>query len=680
MRTRRSIGAALALGLGLSHGLAAPVFATPPVDLAGAYVLDEVGVLGPNHAEAEAAAKRLATDTDLGLFVVIVDEFTDPTDRVAWALETAERNQLGDDDLLLAIAVDDRLYEINAAPGFPLDDATLTRIEDRRLLPALSNDQWSQAVVDFADGLREERVGPGFPWVALLVVLGIAVIIGIVVIVMRRRSTRATQQRAAESLRELELRAGTLLVELDNSLQASRQELGFAIAQFGDQAAAPFAEVIDSATQKARQAFTLRQQLDDAIPDTAEQRTAWNQQIIELCESADAELDAQADEFDRLRELEKNAPAILETIDTGLPQLLARVEAADAAVTTLQQQYADPAIAPVTGNPAQARELAAFAQSESAAARAALTAGTGGIVATHVRNAQTATAQIAELVDAIDTHRRSLADAASQLTAAISDLQGDVARAEATGPVPGVDPAALSGAAQQVRAALEQADPRDPITSLSRVEQANTAIDAQLEAMRTQQEAATRARAALDSTLTAARADLRAAGDFIATHRGGIGAEARTRLAEGERMLREAVDLATTDPSAAVERARIAERLGEQALNTAQLDVSGTQSGWSGGGGFGDGFSGGFGGGSRGGSLGADIGAAVIGGIIGGMLGGGSSRGGGFGGFGGSSRGGGFGGSSRSTSRSSSRGGGFGGGSRSSGGSRGGGRSRGGRF
>ncbi len=652
MRTRSLVGTVLALAAGLAFTTPTIATATSPVDLEGAYVLDSAGALGDELAAAEQAARDLATDTDIGLFVVFVDRFTNPTDRAAWASATAERNQLGDNDLLLAIAVDDRLYQVTAPPAFPLDDAALTRIEDDRLLPALSGDDWSGAVIAFADGLRDERIGPGFPWLAVLIVLGIVAVIVIVVVARNRASKRSRARSAAERLRELELRSGSLLVELDNSIQASREELGFAVAQFGEAAAAPFAAALESATGKAKQAFALRQQLDDSVPETDAQREAWTRSIIELCESADAELDARADEFDQLRELERNAPTILEALEAEAPATTARIEQAESALEALQRQYSPEALAPIAGNPGQARRLAAFATAEAAEARTALAAGDGGAAATHVRAAQSSTEQISGLLTAVDHHRQSLAEAGARLTGAFSELRADLDTARGTGTVPGIDPQSLQAAVQLAQGALEAVNAADPITSLARVEQANTTLDAQLDAVRDQQMRLDRARASLESTLTAARGDLSAAGDYVATHRGGVGAEARTRLSEGERLLREAVDAATADPVTALERAKGAQMLGEQALRLAQQDVNRFQGGGSGG----------FGG--SGGSGGGDLGAAILGGIIGSMLGGG------MGGFGGSSRGGGFGGGSRG-------GGGFGGGG---GGFSGGGHSRGGRF
>ncbi len=196
-------------------------------------------------------------------------------------------------------------------------------------------------------------------------------------------------------------------------------------------------------------------------------------------------------------------------------------------------------------------------------------------------------------------------------------------------------------AIEAVRTALA-APTVDPLTALRQLEDANGALDRALAAVRDAAERAERARAVLDQAILAARAEIAAASDFVATRRGAVGGQARTLLAEAQRRLDRAVALAADDPVAALAEAQHADRLAEQASRAAQADVDGwTPGGFGGRPGGGDAFAGGLAG-------------AILGGIL--MGGGGrhhhhgstwSSGSGGFGGgFGGSGGfGGGFGGS-----------------------------------
>ncbi|HSW43747.1 MAG TPA: TPM domain-containing protein, partial [Patescibacteria group bacterium] len=115
--------------------------------------------------------------------------------------------------------------------------------------------------------------------------------------------------------------------------------------------------------------------------------------------------------------------------------------------------------------------------------------------------------------------------------------------------------------------------------------------------------------------------------EYVTNHRGGVGGEARTRVAEAARHLDAAVATGAADPAAGIREAEVAARLANEALALAQRDYDGWDDPWRGGGGRG-------GGGGSGGSGGGEVAAALIGGIIGGVLAGGR-RGGGFPGLGG---------------------------------------------
>ncbi|MGV9481955.1 TPM domain-containing protein, partial [Gordonia aichiensis] len=60
---------------------------------------------------------------------------------------------------------------------------------------------------------------------------------------------------------------------------------------------------------------------------------------------------------------------------------------------------------------------------------------------------------------------------------------------------------------------------------------------------------------------------------FISTRRGAVGSTARTRLSEAQRLLQSANATAQSDPTAAIDSARRAGSLADQALMAAQGDV-----------------------------------------------------------------------------------------------------------
>lgn len=658
--------------------LAGPAHAEDPVDLSGAYYLDEAGAITGDEAEVGDALDSLYERARIQLFVVYVDTFDNPSDAVDWADETAVNNNLGPNDLLLAVAIDDRQYAISVDPAFTLSDSQLDTVE-LAIEDRLRDSDWSGAAVAGAQSLEAEATGavgpgPSTPTdpgddeagggLPILPIAGGAAVLGIgaLVFVRVRRSRRENAELKTSQLNQKQLaqRAGSLLVQLDDSLKTSEQELGFAVAQFGEAATADFTAALESAKGKVARAFTLQQQLDDSQADTDADRRAWSTQIIELCEAADAELDAQADAFDALRQLEKNAPDELARVRAAAGAAATRSTAAAGALAALQKSYAATAVKPVAENVDQAAKLLAFAGATADTAQKAIDSAKPSEAAIAVRSAQAAVGQAAALFDGIDTLGANLAEASTKLDAAVADTQQDIAAARALEADPALTP--LIASAEQALAAVPQGD---PVAALEVVGKANAALEQAFTGVRDKQEQVTKARAQLDATLSGARAQVQSASEYVTTRRGGIGSTARTRLSEAERNLAEATALASADPVTALSKAQQASSLAFSALQSARADVSGyeaRESAVS----YDNDYPG---------SEGADLGGILGDWLFGGGGGGGSSYSGRSGGGWSSGR------SSRSSSSGrSSRSGSFGGSSRSSGRSSGGSRSRGGRF
>ena len=141
------------------------------------------------------------------------------------------------------------------------------------------------------------------------------------------------------------------------------------------------------------------------------------------------------------------------------------------------------------------------------------------------------------------------------------------AHPELAGPVAGVE-AALA----QVKTEI-QGGKIDPIATLQRVETAHQALDQSLTGIRNQQDQARRAQASLQQTIMSAQAQISATSDYITARRGGVGTEARTRLAESQRNLDYALSISRNDPVTALTYAQQAHALAAQAAQLAQSDV-----------------------------------------------------------------------------------------------------------
>ncbi|MFJ9678605.1 TPM domain-containing protein [Streptomyces sp. NPDC101194] len=532
----------------------------------------------------------------------------------------------------------DRLYE---SRRIQLRDVAGTAVE-----PALGKHEWAGAAIGAVNGCSASlaaraaptpTITPGAPdpgtgnpsgasavdlILPVVVVGGAAAVAGYTYTRRRRRATTRTtpgttgrgrgpagpggRPRQPTSLSRLDGRAKRTLVDTDDAVRAGEEELGHATAQFGEEAAAPFAEAVGCAEGELTNAFRLRQQLDDALPEDEAERRRMLEQIIGRCRDANSRLDAVSENFDRLRAWERNAPQALVTAETAFRALAARVPSAAAALSAMRGRYAESASAPVGGAVEQAEDRLVFAMSRLNRARQSVDTGNNAAAGAYVRAAEGAVDQATVLVDAVDRRGRELAEAADLLSTALTETQTDLADAGGLleGTAEGVSTADLRGRIARATSVLDDvreamaAGPYDPIDALRRVEEADTALDEALAGAHERERGDQRARSRLDRATLIARSTLAAAADYVTIDRAAVGSRARTRLSEARRRLDRSRELAgIDDPQGALAQAQQADSLAGQARSLAEQDVR-AYGGRGGAGGVpgGDGGPGGFGG------------------------------------------------------------------------------------
>ncbi|KOY59687.1 TPM domain-containing protein, partial [Streptomyces sp. XY332] len=655
--------AAALLGLGGWGVAGAPAArAEDPVTLSQqGQITDRVGALGDRKAAVTAALDKLYAEHRIQLFVTYVHDFSGRSAQ-SWADATAQKNGLGQDDLLLAVATGARQYAYSADVDSGFTQAQLADVARTAIEPALKQNDWAGAAIGAADGYGAVLGGKPVPVPAItpgvanpgggeggesgagdfvlpVVVVGAAGALGVYAYSRRKRkggagrggTTGWGEQPATTTalpLPELDAKAKALLVETDDAIRTSTEELGFASAQFGDAAVGTFTEAVAFAQSELTAAFRLRQQLDDAYPEDDPTRRRMLDEIVARCTEANRRLDAESADFDRLRDLEKNAPQAVATVEAHFRALTGRTTTAAATLTALAGRYADSASAPVASNAEQAEDRLLFATTSLGEARAALEGGDNGKAAVHVRAAEGAVDQAATLVDAVERRAQELAEAAGKLPGALTETETDLADARGllSGTAEGASTADLRGRIGRAEAVLadvrraQEAGRYDPIDALRRVEEADAVLDEALAGAREREAGSRRAAALLDQAVLSARSAIGAAADYITTSRGAVGSQARTRLAEAQRRMERSAALAGPDPAAALAEAQQADGLARQAQQLAEQDVRAYQDP--------------YGGGQR--QQGGGMGGAVLGGIILGEILRGGRGGGGFGGgFGG---------------------------------------------
>lgn len=667
-KTRRLLAGTL-LAAAATFGSAAPGLAEGPVTIPpGDFVVDNSGVLGSDDSRLEAEIKELRADTGLGLFAIYVDEFSNPEEADQWAEAVADQKGLGTSDSILVVATETRQAYFAGAQGGPIYQHG-TEIYSKLISPPLSSNDWAGAAEGALEGIRniegggsvEGSSGGGF--LTIMLVVAAVGVVGYLFLSRRskKKSAQLGQGRNQNSaqrpgapapkplvpLDQLRVQADQLLVAADDSIRSSQQELGFAEAQYGKQAVEVFVEDIAQAKNHLTESFRLQQQLDDDIPDTEEEQRSWLSEIIERCQQVNQSLQAHANEFKALRQLEQNAESRIAEVSANQEPLNQRLSARVADLERLAAKYDSTAVAQIRDNADQAAERLTFAASALKQATEKLGADRSH-AAILIQNSEEAQDQADVLLKAINNAGESLGQAEQDLKSAIAIAERDLAQAKtmvANGSNPGLagPVAGVESTLESIREALRSGK-HNPLSLITRLDDASKPLSEALASQRDRAQQTQAARDQLQSLLHTAASRISGTDDYIRARRGGVRSSARTRLAEAQRTFDEARSLANADPMRAVSSAQRSIQLADQAAQMAENDVSGF-------GGYSD--AGGFGGYGRRRSSGMfdGIGGAVLGGIlINSILGGGNDGGnddffggGGFGGFGGGG-GGGFGG------------------------------------
>ncbi|MFT4052222.1 MAG: hypothetical protein QM677_08245 [Microbacterium sp.] len=424
------------------------------------------------------------------------------------------------------------------------------------------------------------------------------------------------EQLAAQDA-ELGKRADAALVATDERVRTTADELTFAEIELGTEATRPLREAVTAVRTHLREAFQLNQLNHDEIPDTPDEARTRNARIVQLCEWAqellDDRLQALAEPVARAR----RAPEIIVGIRTDVARDQARIPHAEATVARLSQRYSPDALRKISGNPREAAHLLAFALHGADVSTSRRESGQREQANLALETAIEASRRATTLLDAIDTFEVEALRAESTLNAIVEDSRDDLAAARDLRHVPAVAEAMTT--LERELAALTPADQRpDPFSELTRLRAANAALDAVVLKVRERAAHPVPSEAHVRHAIDDADRQLGVARSVISGHRGWIGADARTRLAEAERLRLDLARLPAPVPEddreQALADARRCGQLAAEALQLAQRDIDSSRpndGGW--GGPPGPGMGGPGMGGRRGGG---DLASGILGGLV----------------------------------------------------------------
>lgn len=424
----------------------------------------------------------------------------------------------------------------------------------------------------------------------------------------RKREQEAQQAQDADLARQ----AQQALVAADERIRTAGDELAFAQAELGDSLTADLGAALHAVRTHLREAFQLHQLNHDEIPDTEEELRTRNARIVQLCEWADGLLDektsALADTIAKVR----NAPQVVARVRADADALSSRVPQARTTIERLSSRYAESAMHRISSAAEESEQLIAFATHGADVSERRRAAQQNQEANLALETATEAVRRAGAILDAVEDFEIEALRAESTLADVVADSREDIAAARNAPQTPEVV-AATAALDAALRALTPTGQPNDPFAELSDLRTANAALDAAIDKANYRAQHPLPSLEHVQHSLDDADRQLGVARGLIAGHRGWIGADARTRLAEAERLRTDVPALLPAEETReqALSAARRVAQLASEALQLAQRDIDSARpqdQGWGGNQGWGPG-------GRRGGG-GGDIVSGVLGGLV----------------------------------------------------------------
>jgi len=428
------------------------------------------------------------------------------------------------------------------------------------------------------------------------------------------------KQRAAQAAEDAEItrRASSALVAIDERIRTTSDELVYAEAELGADATKPLRDALAAVRQHLAEAFHLHQLNHDDIPDTSQEIRTRSARITQLCEWAEELLDDRTEALKAPIERARRAPEIITGIRRDVERLTERLPQVRATLDRLATRYSTEALRKVAGNHAEAQQLLEFALHGADVSERRREAGRREQANLALETAIEAVRRATTLIDAVDNYEVEALRAESTLDAIVLDSREDLAAAKDLTSVPEVAQA-MAVLEKELASLAPAGTPTDPFAELTRLREANAALDAIVAKTRERAARPVIPEAHVRHALDDADRQLGVARSVISGHRGWIGADARTRLAEAERIR---LDLAWAngptipedDRERALADARRCGMLASEALQLAQRDIDSSRPQG------GPGWGGGAGGRGGGDIMGGILGGLVIGSILDGFF------------------------------------------------------------
>ena len=560
-------------------------------------VTDEAGALSAEEkSQLEQKITQLQKDERRTLFVYITDELgTDPETFAAAAVKDK-----GPNSAVYALSINDRKMGVQTGKDWP--KGRLDQMYDAAY-DKLASDEYGASALALADAAlgnsptSNSSDSSGLAWLGG----GAAAIVaaGGGIMYYSRRNTKKNNAQTLESAREiapgdtdqlnrlpletLDQLAQEELVSTDESIRRGKEELNIALSEFGPERVRPFTKAMNHSTSTLQKAFHLRQRLDDAVPESPAERRQMLVEIVSSCGQADDALDAQAEEFAKMRDLLIHSDEKLDELTQRTVGLRARLPEAESTLAGLKGNYDENVLSPIVDNP----ELAAASLDEAeklldkARKVQEQPAGQQGPLVGLIRDIEHACEMTDRLISGVENAEENIATARGNLEALIAEVEGEIDEArglERQGKAQGTtaDWDALeellgrAGTTVNEAKAHGQQDPLGQHTALTSID---TQLDEALDRVREKTSTHARQLDLFRQQISVAESNIQAAEDLISSRGRIIGSGARTALADAKRLHAQALHTERSDIRAALQSSRKAVAAAQAALQRAKEDI-----------------------------------------------------------------------------------------------------------
>lgn len=340
------------------------------------------------------------------------------------------------------------------------------------------------------------------------------------------------------------------LMQVDDTVRAASDDLAFARAQFGELETDQFKKAVSTSEQKMTEAFQLQSKYGDATSD--QQKHDILSRIETLCNEVERLLDAHVKQFAELRNVEANIGKNITTMRSRVEEARARNRRAVREIENLQLTRSDHTLKSILDNPETAdRLLDAADQALNDAEKTQDSDRHDSVFSINLaqRALGQALAQIDEVMNASD----NLDDAKRRLSGAIASISSDLDDVSKLAPGQQAFTVLVADAREAIdfghQARKGQAD---PLSALSKLREAEDALDRALAPLRNKASQDARNRQRLDSRFAEVDNAIMRADAHISANLYVAGSTARSLVAEAKDKRMQAANIAPRNPGEAL--------------------------------------------------------------------------------------------------------------------------------